>query len=979
MGNRVFLYLAAPKGAEHDAFEEIADAKNHVPILWQILLAQGDSTEPVSYQRVFGDTGTPAVAATAVDAVARLEEVLDFVREHPLARNLPQLPHYADATKRLLRQMLASWAGEVPPIFSANLDELFWLEGDQHSAEAFIDRQLQAFTATWQQTKHAITTMDYALLDKVFQLSEFRQSASNWDVWNFTFGFGCWQHEYFNYSEIREIDFDTFCLQPPIENDDDDDDDDDLGHGRYRFHLGDKVGVRNGRAENGAILLPAAYEDVLTADSDEDTSLLYIAQDGKWGIFDTRETTQGLQGTILLQPSIDEIHDFKEGAALALQDGSYGYLSLAGEWICPPIYEDAFEFTEGHAIVMLNGRFGFIDKTASLVIPIIYDDAENFDERGYACVSIEQAWGVIDRDGKSIVPCLYQSVLWMDVLGGWLVNAGDKYGLLSADGQPWVDVQYDEIITSFYRYAILVRQKKYFGLLDWQGKILASIEYGKLELLFPDEDSECLSTEEIEPPLHLFFVCQRGRKKGILNGLGQLILPCEYRSIEATYVMHYGADSAYFLEEYVIVSRPGQSKSERPLKGVCHLLAGQEIIPCMYHTIHPIAPSQDPTEIAFLVYNENPEVDHALQGKGRHGVLRENGVWIHQQFYSWIAAPRVADEAWGAMLVCEELRKRWQNGKPVQAAHGKLNLYFWLYADGSVQGHADYLLAEIAKGDLDAAYKLAKNYRTGEGIGANDKLALKYMCLAATAPDASLHMGGPIPDAMYDLAEMLAEGEGGPPDSISAREWLKKLSTIDGRNNSKTYRLLGDLFLNGQGGHADPEGGLRFYELAIKEGDAIAAYKAGLCFRDGLGCGVNLSKAVAHFKQAISAGHSGSAIQAGHCLYCMAQESSEDSEIAVLEGESEYYYQQALSEGEQGKNLAHIYCHLGLLRLAHDQDSSAMQQAAALFLKAAQIGSLNAMEELATSIYGPVESPMHNRDQAEYWSEQYQNAGGRTT
>lgn len=79
MGNRAYLYLQAGHDAQNaDGRQlptEIASANGSLPVLWQVLLAEGNAMRPDTTQRVFGDADTMGLAALASDALARLREL----------------------------------------------------------------------------------------------------------------------------------------------------------------------------------------------------------------------------------------------------------------------------------------------------------------------------------------------------------------------------------------------------------------------------------------------------------------------------------------------------------------------------------------------------------------------------------------------------------------------------------------------------------------------------------------------------------------------------------------------------------------------------------------------------------------------------------------------------------------------------------------------------------------------------------------
>jgi len=72
--------------------------------------------------------------------------------------------------------------------------------------------------------------------------------------------------------------------------------------------------------------------------------------------------------------------------------------------------------------------------------------------------------------------------------------------------------------------------------------------------------------------------------------------------------------------------------------------------------------------------------------------------------------------------------------------------------------------------DARAAYQLALKVRNGEGVPADPVRARMLLTQAAE--------GGVAP-AMFVLSNMLAAGEGGPPDAKEARRWLEMAGELE--------------------------------------------------------------------------------------------------------------------------------------------------------------------------------------------------------
>lgn len=128
----------------------------------------------------------------------------------------------------------------------------------------------------------------------------------------------------------------------------------------------------------------------------------YVAakQNGKWGLVD-------LADEWLLSPEYDEImmdelgRSYMQKAVFA-RKGNAVYLFVDGVETGGP-YEDARPFgEEGYAAVKKNGKWGFVDTSGQLQIQYQFDDALSFGQH-LAAVEKDGKWGYISIYGEMVI------------------------------------------------------------------------------------------------------------------------------------------------------------------------------------------------------------------------------------------------------------------------------------------------------------------------------------------------------------------------------------------------------------------------------------------------------------------------------------------------------------------------------------------------------------------------------------------------
>lgn len=127
-------------------------------------------------------------------------------------------------------------------------------------------------------------------------------------------------------------------------------------------------------------------------------------ENGKWGVVD-------LANEWLLAPEYDEVitdelgRAFGQGAVFARKDGVVR-LYVDGEPV-GDAYEDARPFgAEGYAAVMQGGKWGFVDTEGQLRIPCRYDNALSFGQH-LAAVEADGLWGYVSLSGELVIPAEY--------------------------------------------------------------------------------------------------------------------------------------------------------------------------------------------------------------------------------------------------------------------------------------------------------------------------------------------------------------------------------------------------------------------------------------------------------------------------------------------------------------------------------------------------------------------------------------------
>lgn len=229
-----------------------------------------------------------------------------------------------------------------------------------------------------------------------------------------------------------------------------------------------------------------------------------------------------------------EITTYKDSFDLVYaenSDGKKGCFNIHQEIVIPFIYDKLSGFAEnGLAFAAKEQKYGYIDKEGTNVIPFIYDDADWF-RKGIASVKYRGKYGCLNAKNDWVIPSDYSEIQnWND---NWvLVKKDDKWAFFDKSGKQWTGFCYDEIrraskdsdLVCINGLGLVVRNGEYAYL---NSKLQEVVPFGTFDVAFPFNENQ------------MGIVGEKG-KWGIIDSLGQLILPLEYDEID--YVSAYGSD-----------------------------------------------------------------------------------------------------------------------------------------------------------------------------------------------------------------------------------------------------------------------------------------------------------------------------------------------------------------------------------------------------------------------------------------------------
>jgi TPR repeat protein len=980
MGNRSYLYITNASG---ESCEQIAEANNNFPVLWQILLAGGDPAAAIDHQRVFGDNQTDNLAVDAKAAFERVKHLAACMREHPLLHKLPALEQQFEGLEMHLAGLIdENQDGEEgAPLFSANLDELSWLE--DVSSEEFIRKTRAECDERWAQVRTAIDGRDFPALDEALGVNEYGASFGDWNNWAWGFGFSGISHPYFDMQdEPRAESFADFV--PEV------DEDEGLPWGYRRVREGGKVGLERSAedGDNWQRLLEPVWDQINEATRE----LVWIKRDGLFGL----ARVSGEVGEILLTPQLEFGDSFaadgEDGprCSIVRKDGKEGILLENGKWLFEPTVDEIWRFENGYAPFRQDGHEGYIDADGRIAIPAIYDWAGCFGTANVGQVERGGKNGLVRSNGDIAVPLEYEGVEWMPEMDAFRLTQGGKNGLWRADGSPWLACEWDEFSVLVRDRLLAVKRGKKWGVLDWQGKERLPVEFQTIELV--DEDGE----EE-----NCWLEVKRNGRVGLCDEHGQVLVPTDYQKLENFEPLPEEAGEIPAVDTLVRVVR--KAKGQSPKYGAFDRATQREIVPCDYDVLALVAMGNG--EWGFIAACDNPRADRERLGKRRHGILRSDGSLLIPLEYAWLQEAYEL-EGWQISIVVRKLLRHWQDDLPIKAVHGERGCFVWLGKDGRCEEHVDHLERCYAEGDLESALALGRIYRDGGVVEAAPRLARTWLARAAGLPESLAAnpdqlvlppgmaerqasggvLGGllrrltgkpPVAEpppvevpkglyrALFELVMMLVNGQGGPASPGAARYWLELAVQMGGGEDSDVNFRMGYFLCEGIGGDADIPRGIEFYERAGEQNESVAYHNLGVLYEDGQGVRADLARAMDYFRRSEKMGYIDAAYAIGRILWETSGGLPAEARRKQL-GEAAYYLNKS-ANSDDSRYVAESSGYLGLVTMDEGFADYSLPAAEKHLLRGANMDSTWCMEILIDELYANPDSPLKDGEKAAEW------------
>jgi hypothetical protein len=271
----------------------------------------------------------------------------------------------------------------------------------------------------------------------------------------------------------------------------------------------------------------------------------------------------------------------EEGMILGENNGKRGYINIAQDTLIPFIYDDLSVFSHGLAPAKQNGKFGYIDRNGIVVIPFKFENESHFYKCKLARARLNGKYGFIDQKGNQVVPIKFEKVRSNKIDSFVCVMENGKWAFFSCEGKQLTKFEFDQITESPYSETSytyfesgLCRVQKNGKLGYINSNFQTVIPFGK----YQESETFDLSKRAV--------VKTKG-KYGLINTQDKFILEPKYQSIDY-FKYPSGRYKVQYANKYGIIDS-----------------IGQEILPTQYLEIIPNYFQIDTLRKGILILKKN--------------------------------------------------------------------------------------------------------------------------------------------------------------------------------------------------------------------------------------------------------------------------------------------------------------------------------------------------------------------------------------
>jgi len=947
--------------------------------LWCLLLANAEVVPAITPPQEEMQTPQSGLRVNAEVALANWQLFCDFIQQHPQQYRVPALGTYLAAVADYLRHV----ADEL----GQGLSEL-WLQGDLDAVSGPFDANVESRIAFWKWNADSRLEELQAGTDDLHDIT-LVLDFEDLDEWVRTFGLDSLDHPYFSaLGNLDEFEEDGTSFAAFHEQEEEEEPVDPWrGHNYRAITAAGKTGMVASDSEDDAWHVPPQWDEIRP--DLYSFVRVWVRRAERWGLLRIEPTAE-----LLFDAQFDAVVDSAAGDLVVVcKDGAYGVLDIDERtWRVPAVHEELRQESRSLFRLRQGDLYGYLDEHGAVVVPPRYEQTHPFggyglfDAPGVAWVAQGGLWGLIDTTGRELQPCRFSRVEYREEHDhrGWRVWQEARQGWVSANGELSIACEWDEV-DCFDRYADAYEAEGIFrvslngkqGLLPTEGDWRIPCQYDEIEPLGvgpgapplpadrwrmypgPEEGSAAayIAGGNSEQSRLLIRVTNE-QGTGVIDEAERQVVPMADWSIETI-----GNDNLHWLSVCEAEER-------------CQLwsvLKREPALPGWHAGVSALAlPNQPPLMLTFERLPQEYQ-RYSLQwwwGAEQPAIAgRFLGLSDQDEFFT----PYLGNSEREALI------EAWGKNEAVFARE--------LLADGSVR------LVFIRPGQpaIDAMDEWARRYQQGD-LGAalararaTADVAQAYLwAQRACALDQA--KATPSDAAWVYLVQLVLQGAGGAEAMAKARQWVDQGIAVEESSIGEGYQLLlllGRVWLEPAAGPIDADKAFKaLTRLNMLSGrnqreHIESLYLLGQCWRDGLGCIVDLDKARNLWRAAASDGH-GPATQALVELLAGEAEQQTEPEAAgrlwmeALNHAQVYLSMFAADGASDVARQMHYFCGETLLR-----EETTDWRAAEEYLKtAAEAGHTDAMGLLAAGIYRNRASSLRSLRNAVQWAWRYAEATG---